>query len=136
MKITTKVFVSVFFLFLTVIVSEASAGGVQQVSTQEAATMIKQNSANADFIILDVRPGEAYKQGHIQGALSMPVRSASFSADVDKLDTSKTYLVYCVRGGMTAQAVAIMQSKGFNSIIAAVEGIVGWSEAGYPLVSD
>lgn len=49
------------------------------------------------------------------------------------MDKNKTYLVYCIHGGMTARAVAEMDQQGFQKIIALPSGIASWANAGYPI---
>lgn len=69
---------------------------------------------NAELV--DVRtPGE-YSASHIEGAVNIDYENQSFENKIKKLDTSKTYFVYCRSGNRSGKAVAIMKSNGFQNI--------------------
>jgi len=78
-----------------------------------AATMIK-NNKNA--IYLDVRTPEEIKTGKVLNALEMDIKSPTFSAQLDKLDKNKTYIVYCHVGGRSETAAKMMKTKGFVQV--------------------
>ena len=101
----------------------------------EAATLIQENEANPDFIILDVRTPAEYNAGHIEGALMIDFNADGFREKIDQLDRDKTYLVYCRTGNRSRGALEIMAELGFPRVYHLVTGIVGWQEAGLPVVS-
>jgi len=53
--------------------------------------------------------------------------SASFQTEVQKLDTSKTYVVYCRSGGRSAKAASFMASHGFSNVYNLEGGINNYS---------
>jgi rhodanese-related sulfurtransferase len=106
----------------------------KDISIQEAADLIKNNQNNPQFIILDVRTPQEFSEGHIEGALNLDFYSPSFKEDLDKLDKTKTYFVYCRTGNRSGQAVKMMESLGFREAYNLSTGIVEWIAAGQPVV--
>lgn len=69
-----------------------------------------------DVAVLDVRTRMEWNLGHVEGATLLDINSSSFAADVAKLDTSKTWLVYCRSGRRSAIAAEIMIKNGFTNV--------------------
>ncbi|MFC1962950.1 rhodanese-like domain-containing protein [Chloroflexota bacterium] len=105
----------------------------RDISTQEAAELIKDNESNPDFTMLDVRtPGE-FKAGHIEGAINLDFYSASFSDELAKLNRENTYFVYCSSGNRSGQAMKMMGSLGFNEVYNLSGGMSDWIADGFPV---
>ena len=69
-----------------------------------------------DVTVLDVRPVEEYRAGHIPGALSVPLDQ--LREILAKLPSDQEIVAYC-RGPfcvLAVQAVDVLRSKGFNAI--------------------
>jgi len=84
--------------------------------------------------IIDVRTPEEFAEGHIAGAVNIPVESADFLDNVAQLDPSGTYAVYCRSGNRSQGAVDGMASVGIANIYELESGTIGWTGAGLPLV--
>jgi rhodanese-related sulfurtransferase len=71
---------------------------------------------DSNAVILDVRtPGEC-AEGIQANAIQMNIQNTGkFIQDIDKLDKSKTYYVYCRSGGRSGQACMLMNAKGFKT---------------------
>lgn len=68
-----------------------------------------------EVTVLDVRPREEYRAGHIPGALSIPV--AELRARLGELPKERAIVAYC-RGPycvMAASAVKLLRKKGFTA---------------------
>jgi rhodanese-related sulfurtransferase len=52
--------------------------------------------------------------------------TAKFIHDIESMDKSKTYYVYCRSGGRSFQACMLMQAKGFNTYNLA-GGMLSWT---------
>jgi rhodanese-related sulfurtransferase len=73
-----------------------------------------QNDSNA--VILDVRSPQECNEGIQKGAIQMNImNTAQFIADIDKLDKSKNYYIYCRSGGRSGQACMLMNAKGYTT---------------------
>ena len=86
-----------------------------------------------DEVLLDVRTEVEYQQGHIAGAINFDISSPTIMQDIDNLDSSKTYIVYCRSGGRSQLASMIMNQKGIKVINSQV-GIIHWNKAGLELI--
>jgi rhodanese-related sulfurtransferase len=104
-------------------------GGYGDVTVQEARRLIEDKP---DLVLLDVRTASEYEEGHIEGAVNIPVQE--LSVRFDELSPEDELLIYCRTGNRSAQAVDILLDLGFTKIYHMDEGIKGWTEAGYPVV--
>ncbi len=83
--------------------------------------------------VIDVRTPKEFKAGHIANAVNMHLYDKDFEQRLDKLDKNKPVYVYCKVGGRSAEAVEIMQAKGFKKIVELDGGMDAWTEAGKPV---
>jgi len=108
---------------------------IRDISPEDAYELIQKNKGNPDFVILDVRTPQEFLQGHIDGAINIDFRSKSFRDELNKLNKTKTYLVYCRTGYRSGLAAEIMEDLGFQHIYNMKGGIVKWQAKGLPVVS-
>jgi phage shock protein E len=64
--------------------------------------------------VIDVRTPEETSAGHLEGALLFDVQDAAFMANLDTLDKSANYYVYCRSGNRSGQAIETMKANGFT----------------------
>ncbi len=86
----------------------------------------KELKKKRDTVILDVRTRSEQVGGVINGQRNMNVMDKSFKENVNKLDKSKTYLVYCRSGGRSARACRIMGNLGFEDVYNLKGGYNSW----------
>lgn len=79
-------------------------------------------------VVLDVRTLEEVEElGIIPNAKHIDIfKGQGFIDEVQQLDTSKNYYVYCKAGGRSAQACAIMNQLGFKNTYNLVGGFTDW----------
>ena len=83
------------------------------------------NDDNA--FILDVRTPEEVDEGFIPGATNIDIYlGQGFLDEIEKLDKSKNYYVYCRSGNRSGQACAIMNSIGINNAYNLEGGFMNW----------
>ena len=83
------------------------------------------NDNNA--FILDVRTEEEVAEGIIPNAKHINIyKGQGFIYEVEELDKSKNYYVYCRSGGRSAQACAVMNQLGFENTFNLVGGFIEW----------
>jgi rhodanese-related sulfurtransferase len=100
------------------------------ISPIDGLAMIEKNKNNSDFIILDVRtPGE-YAPEHIAGAMNLDYYSKSFRKNLNQLDKSKTYLIYCHTGRRSGLTLDMMRDLGFSEVYDIAGGIAAWKAKG------
>lgn len=105
---------------------------MQSIQTTEELQQIV-NNLKLDEVLLDVRTEVEYQQGHIAGAVNFDISSPTIMQDIDNLDNSKTYIVYCRSGGRSQLASMIMNQKELKVINSQV-GIIHWNKVGLELV--
>ena len=89
----------------------------------------KEFMKDANSVMLDVRTPEEEVEGTIPGSVLININDPSFPSEIEKLDKSKTYLVYCRSGNRSGKACGYMGSKGFDSLYNLDGGIRAWNEA-------
>jgi rhodanese-related sulfurtransferase len=83
--------------------------------------------AASEAIVLDVRTEEEFESGFIPNAINIDIRlGAGFIDELNKLDKTAPYYVYCRSGARSAQAVQIMQDMGFVFSYNLLGGILAW----------
>jgi rhodanese-related sulfurtransferase len=83
------------------------------------------------FTILDVRDRSTYNQGHIMGAMPMPINELTERAAIS-LDKSRDIYIYGNDEGQTAQAAQILRSAGFEHVSELKGGLGAWKAIGGP----
>ena len=111
----------------------AAAAGIRVVSPADAAATIADPPAG--LVILDVRTQEEFDEGHIEGAVMLDFYRDDFAEELATFDPDVPYVLYCRSGNRSSQARAIMAELGFGSVEDVDGGVVGWQEAGLPLVT-
>ncbi len=105
---------------------------IENISTQEAFTLIQNNRNNPDFVILDVRTSEEVADGYIENAINIDFYSKTFRNELDNLDKNKTYLIYCRSGSRSGKALDIMTELNFREVYNISDGIIAWKAEGLP----
>ncbi|NNL81749.1 MAG: rhodanese-like domain-containing protein [Winogradskyella sp.] len=83
--------------------------------------------ADTNAVVLDVRTPEEVENGIIPNATHIDIhKGQGFIDEVDQLDKTKSYFVYCKSGGRSAQACAVMNHLGFDKAYNLMGGITEW----------
>ncbi len=82
---------------------------------------------NGAFVI-DVREADEYDQGHITGAVNIPMRT--IAQNVDEIPTDQPVVVYCASGHRAAMSLAALQTMGLNGSRSFPGGYGAWESAG------
>lgn len=120
---------TLFGCFLTASCKSAEATG-HLIEVPAASQLIEKNQA---LRILDVRTAEEYKEGHLEGAVLVPVQEKAFVEEVKKsIKPDEPVLVYCRSGGRSAKAVAMLREAGYTKLQELKGGMIAWEEAKQP----
>ena len=103
-------------------VSCNSSSEIKKISSENLILLDK----NKDIQVVDVRRLREYNSGHITGAINIDFYKSSFVEDINKLDKSKTTVVYCKSGNRSNKSALIMDSLGFPDFYDFSEGMNGW----------
>lgn len=76
-------------------------------------------------ILLDVREGYEYKNGHIKGAKLLPVGEISIKLKAMNIPKDKKIIVYCQSGARSARACSMLEAEGYEQVYN-LGGISSW----------
>jgi len=107
---------------------------IEDITPQEASTLIQNNQNNPDFVIIDVRTPEEFGEEHIEQATNIDFYSEAFRDTLNALDKNKTYLIYCRVGGRSGSALDIMAELNFKEVYNILGGINQWKAEGFPTI--
>lgn len=79
-------------------------------------------------VLLDVRTPSEYAQGHLEGAVNIDYQNPAFLSEIQQLDKSQPYFVYCHSGRRSAGAILVMRKEGFTNIYEMQGGVSGNTE--------
>lgn len=102
----------------------------------EPVTMkeLRRRMRDGDVTLIDVRPEEEYRAGHIPGALAIPV--AQLKRRLTEIPKSRDVVAYC-RGPYciySVEAVGILRKHGYRARRTS-EGLPDWRASGLPIAS-
>ena len=100
-------------LFLLTGCGGTAAGDAYQQITQEEA---KEMMDAGDAVVLDVREQSEYDEGHIPGAVLLPVGSIDEDTAAVIPEKSTTVLVYCRSGNRSKTAAAALAELGYTGV--------------------
>ncbi|GAI00817.1 unnamed protein product [marine sediment metagenome] len=104
---------------------------VNDISVEEVYEIII--SSNQDYIILDVRTPDEFKEGHIERAILIPV--LELESRLGELPKDKPIIIYCRSGIRSRNAADILVENGFTQIYD-MGGILDWMDKGYPVIEE
>ena len=100
---------------------------------QVSVSQLKEQLANSDLQIVDVRrPGE-YVNGHVPRALNAPLASLDKSLGPLPLQKDKLTAVICAGGYRSSAAASLLRQQGFSNLLNVTGGTGAWVNAGYPV---
>ena len=87
----------------------------------------EQVEKDENSVILDVRTEQEVEEGYIPNAKHIDIyKGQEFLDEVEQLDKSKSYYIYCRSGNRSAQACAVMDQKGFSKTYNLLGGFTQW----------
>ncbi len=95
---------------------------------------LKEILDTGEAVVIDVREESDYAEGHIPGAINIPIRTVAQSLDL--IPTDKPVLVYCASGLRAGYATTALRTLGYSNVRAFAPGWKGWSEAEEPVETD
>ena len=105
---------------------------LEDVTPKQASSLIQENKANPNFVILDVRTPKEFQKGHIEGAVNLDYYAKTFVDDLDRLDKTKVYLIYCRTGRRSGKTFGFMKKLEFQEVYHMVGGITRWKAKRLP----
>ena len=90
------------------------SGSYLQISTRDAIAMMEEET---DYIILDVRTAEEFKEKRIPGAINVPNETIGTEEIPELPDKEQLILVYCRSGNRSKQASEKLAALGYTNIV-------------------
>lgn len=91
-----------------------------------ATELKKKFSRKDEFILLDVREPHEFDQGHIPGAVLMPV--GRLADNLQHFNRHCEIIVYCRTGGRSSRAAEVLRKAGFKNVTNLTGGILAWEK--------
>jgi rhodanese-related sulfurtransferase len=99
----------------------------REISNSEAASVYLDNGAT----FVDVREPEEWADGHMPGAVHIPL--GDLSRRVNELPADGKIVTVCKSGGRSLDAVDILTSSGRQDVVSMAGGMVEWARSGRPV---
>ncbi len=118
-------------LLLNCMLSTPAFAEFKAITSHEAFKIFEEQ--RADVIFIDLRTEAAYNLRHIKNSKSMNYYSKQFQENIDKLDKTPTYIIYCRPGMRSARTFQVMKKLGFSNVYHMTDGMKGWIENKLPV---
>jgi|SRR3989344_4075925 len=107
----------------------ALAGAVQNSAENLPVSDFKEKISDGEVIVIDVRTPEEYESGHLKGALNLDFYDSAFPTNLEKLDKTKRYAIYCRSGNRSGKALQMMKERGIRDAVDLQGGLTAWLSA-------
>ena len=107
-------------LICCVLLLTACGTGYKTITENDATPLIENNA-----MIIDVRSGEEFASGYIDGAINIPVETISSINESVSKDT--VIILYCASGMRSSQAAKTLVDLGYTNVYNLDGGLINWS---------
>jgi len=91
--------------------------------------------ANNGITLVDVRTADEYMEGHIAGAINIPLNDLTKNLNLlPNLDAN--IIIYCGSGHRSAVAMSALQLLGYKKVRSMLSGTTAWKAANLPLTEE
>ena len=106
---------------------------IRETNVQEVKARL---DAKEDFTLVDVREDSEWAKGHLPGAIHLG--KGIIERDIENTVPAKTtpLVLYCGGGFRSALAADSLQKMGYTNVMSMDGGWRGWTNAGFPTVTD
>src|SRR5215510_7347622 len=106
---------------------------IKELSAAEVQNLLERDGKH---IVLDVREREEYREGHLDGAVSLPRGFLEIKVESTIPDKTAPVIAYCAGGTRSLLAAKVMKEMGYQNVISMSGGYSAWKTAGYKWVQD
>ena len=117
---------------------------IETLKPKEAFNTIEINKNSPNYTIIDIRTPQEFAEftdlsagdikGYIEGAINIDYYSATFEDELNSMDKSKIYLIYCQQGDLSEVTLATMEELNFKEVYFIKGGIEAWISKGLPVM--
>lgn len=97
-----------------------------------ASALSKELGSDSPPQILDVRTRREYRNGHIKGAVNVPITELRSRVHELPLDRRSAVVAICLTAHRSIPAVRILSAEGFSDVSHLAGGMLGWRRKGFP----
>ena len=117
----------------------ASPTGPEEWKPEEITSVARAKEIfdNGNVLFVDARSQENYEDGHIPGAISLPMGQFDelIGSFLDQHATARSIVTYC--SGRTCEdshhLAQFLSESGFDNVSVFIDGFPGWEAEGYPI---
>jgi phage shock protein E len=129
-----KIIMFLLTLISTSIVSYAQVANSAVVTNLNPEKFNSAIAADKKGVVIDLRTSDEIKnKGYIKGSVQLDFLAKDAEQQIDKLDKTKTYYIYCAAGGRSGDAADYMQKHGFKRVFNLEKGFSDWASKGMPV---
>lgn len=85
-------------------------------------------------VLIDVREPEEWAEGHVAGAVHIPL--GELGLRLDELPRDRDLLFFCRSGARSGMAAEALRQHGVDRAVNVAGGILAWTRRGLPVTSD
>src|SRR5881409_1632278 len=112
---------------------EEARQAVPEVTVDEVKNRLERGEK---WTLLDVREREEYREGHLDGAVSLPRGFLEMRVEEAVPDKSAPIIAYCAGGVRSLIAARTLKEMGYENVASMSGGYTAWKNAGYKWVAD
>lgn len=86
----------------------------------------------ARFQVLDVREPFEFEEGHVRGAVNVPIQNLPRVVDTLGLDPDRPIVAVCLSGHRSKPAFRLLKRKGYQMVYSLSGGMLSWRRLGLP----
>jgi len=124
-------------LLLAGLLASSLAGQASAQHTKDSLDLVQQGVAQQKAMLVDCREPDEWKDGHVTGAVSLPLSTLERGVPPDQLarilPKDKIVYVHCLAGGRCLAAAKILQNSGYD-VRPLKPGYPDLTKAGFPTV--
>ncbi len=105
---------------------------IKQIDIDEARRMIEQPGT----VLIDVREGDEWRQGHIPQAVGIPRGFLELRIEEKVPDHKTPVILQCASGTRSLLAARTMRELGYENVYNLTGGFNAWKDRGLPFVAD
>jgi rhodanese-related sulfurtransferase len=129
LKLARSLLTSALFAVSAASVSLSYAGRPSAVDVKQVAAM-----QSSGALLLDVREPDEYAQGHVPGAILIPLGQLDQRLPEIARYKNQPVALICRSGNRSAKAQMLLEQAGFSAAANVEGGMIAWQRSGLPVV--
>src|SRR5690349_13352608 len=97
---------------------------------------VQRRIAKPGATLLDVREKDEFRDGHLDGAVSLPRGFLEMRVEETVPDKSTPIIAYCAGGTRSLIAARTLKEMGYTDVVSMTGGFTAWKNAGKPFTQD